>query len=292
MKKIGLVIGESADLTPEIIEKHQLGFVSYIVDWGKGKDLPGDNIYQKMREADRRGIQEFPKTSQPSPYVFRKIFEEELKKSEKILCITLSSKLSGGYNSAFQAKKLFLEEEQKRIYVFDCLNVSGGEGLFVLKAIDLIEEGKEIEEVIHQLKNFIPKVRTFGMLGDPKWLEAGGRMSHTLAALVRQMAKIGMRPLVGVKKGVVTSVALKMQAKDIPAALFRELEKETSKERKMGKKIKAAICYADNLTDVRRLKEIVENNLPGVEIVFLNSICPVIGVHVGPGTLIISWIEG
>lgn len=289
--KIGLIVGESADLTKEIIEKYGMVVVPYVVDWRDGDDLPGENIFQKMRAADKRGIENLPKTSQPSPWTFKKVFEEELKKSEKILCITLSSKLSGGYNSALQAKRMLKEAEQGQVYILDSFNVAAAEGLFDLHAQELIEKGKDIEEIMKELKEFISKVHLFGMLEDPKWLEAGGRMSHTLATLVRQMAKIGMRPLVGVKKGVVTSVALKMQAKDVPTALFRELDSETKRSREAGKRIRAAIIHADNLDGAERLKELIENELKEVEIAFLNLIDPIIGVHVGPGTLICVWHE-
>lgn len=289
MKAISLIVGETSSLSKEIIEKQGMTFIPYIVDWRDGDDLPGENIYQKMREAERQGIKTLPKTSQPSPWTFKKAFEEELKKSEKILCPTLSSKLSGGYNSAVQARKMLEKSEQKRIYIIDSLNVTAGEGLFVLKAVDLIKEGKEIEEIVGELEKFVPKVHLFGMLEDPKWLEAGGRMSHPLAVLVRQMAKIGMRPLIGLKKGVVTSVALKMQAKDVPMALLKELKEETKKARKEGKKIRTAVAQADNPVGAKRLKELIEKELPEVEIAFINLIDSVVGIHVGPGTLLCAW---
>lgn len=286
MKSISLVVGETASLPQEIIEKNGMIFVPYVIDWRDGEDLPGENIFQKMREAEKRGIKTLPKTSQPSPWTFKKIFEEALKNSEKVICITLSSKLSGGYNSALQARRMLKEEDKKHIHIIDCENVSAGEGLFNLKALDLINEGKGVERIVEELKEFIPKIHLFGMLEDPKWLEAGGRMNHTLASLVRQMQKIGMRPLIGIKDGVVKSVALRMQAKDIPTALLKELEKESK-----GKKIKVAIVHADNLKGAEKLKEMIEKEMPNVEIAFLSLIDSVIGVHVGPGTLICAWHE-
>jgi len=292
MKKIELIIGESADIPEEIIEKHQMVVVPYVVDWRDGDTIEGENIYQKMRKAEEKGIEALPKTSQPSPWTFKFFFEEELKNSEKILCITISSKLSGGYNSACQGKGTLSEEEQKRTFIIDSLNVTSGEGLFVMKAVELIEKGEDIEEIVKELKEFVPKVHLFGMLEDPKWLEAGGRMSHALATLVRQMAKIGMRPLVGLKEGIVTSVALKMQAKDRPMALFRELEKETKKEREFGKRIRVAIAHADNLEGAQRLKEIIEHEFKeNIDVAFVHLISTVIGAHVGPGTLICCWCE-
>jgi len=292
MKKIGLLIGESADVPEEIIAKYQMRVIPYILNWEGSENIPGENIYQKMREADKQGLKSLPKTSQPSPSTFKKNFEDELRDSERVLCITLSSGVSGGYNSALQARNLLKEDEQKRIFIIDSLNVTAGEGLFILKAVELIENDYKIEEIVKILKEFIPKVHLIGMIEDPKWLEAGGRMTHALANLVRQMAKIGMRPLLGLKDGVVTSVALKMRAKDRPTALFREFEKEIEEGRKSGKKIRGAITHADNLTDAQRLKGMVEKGFPDIKITFLHLISAVIGAHVGPGSLIFAWYEG
>lgn len=285
MRKIGLIVGETASLPEKIIGKYQIRVIPYIVDWPEGKDLPGENIFQKMRIANKRGIRG-PKTSQPSPALFQKAFKEELEKSEKIICITLSSGVSGGYNSALQGKKMLSVKEQERIYVIDSLNATAGEGLLTLKAQELIERGEDIEEIIEQLKEFIPKIHLIGMIKDPKWLEANGRITPALASLLRQIQKIGLRPLIGLKKGVVKPVALKMRAKDVPTALLKELRKEAG-----NRKIKIAITHADNLEEAQKLKEMIVKKVKNAEIVFLSLMDPIIGVHAGPGTLVLSWFE-
>jgi len=285
VKKIGLIVGETSSLPKETINRYQMAVIPYVIDWEEGKNLAGKNVFEKMREAEKRGIKA-PKTSQPSPFTFQKVFKEELKEYQNIICITISSKLSGGYNSALQGREMLKEDEKERVYIIDSLNATAGEGLFVLKAVELIEEGKDIEEIIRELKEFVPKVHLIGMLGDPKWLEMGGRMSHTLAVLVRQMQKIGMRPLIGLKRGVVKPVALKMQAKDIPTALLKELKKEAG-----NKKNKIGISHADNLEAALKLKEMIEKELKNAEIAFLSLMDPVVGVHTGPDTLVLSWFE-
>lgn len=113
MKNISLIVGETASLPKELIQKFGMVFIPSMVDWKDGESLLGDNIFQKIRETEKKGIKTLPKTSHPSPWIFKKIFDEELKKSEKILGITLSSKLSGGYNSALQAKEMIEEKEKK-----------------------------------------------------------------------------------------------------------------------------------------------------------------------------------
>jgi len=286
MRKIGLVVGETSSLPKEIIQEQKFAFVPYVVDWRDGENIPGENIFQKMREAEKRGIKTLPKTSQPSPWTFKKVFKEELKKSEYILCITLSSKLSGGYNSAILARGMLSNSEKEKVFVLDSLNVTAGEGLFDIRAAELIKSKKNIKEVFKELKEFIPKVHLIGFLEDPKWLEAGGRLSHPLAVLIRQMQKIGMRPLIGVKDGLVKAVSLRMRAKDIPSALFKELKRQIK-----NKKVQVAITHADNLEGAEKLKELINKELKEVEIAFVNLIDTVVGVHVGPGTLTLAWTE-
>jgi len=297
MKKIGLVIDEGADLPQEIIEKYQMAAAPIKMDWPEIENLPGKNTFQKMKRAEKRGIKSFGKTSQPSPKDFLDAFKKQLDDThpppsfDKILCLTLTSKLSGTYNSAIQAKDLLEPEQKERIFVVDTLNVTCGEALLVLKAIDLINEGEEVEEIIKELGKLIPRVRLYGMLEEVKWLEASGRISHTLANWVRRMQKIGFRPIIGIKKGVIKAIGIKAGAKDIPTALFHQFEAKTKQFRNQGKKIRVAITHGDNLKGAQRLKEMIKKELEGTEVAFINLIDNVLGVLVGPDTLILAWCE-
>ena len=289
--KIGLVIDEGADLPQDLIEKYQMATVPIKMDWPEIGNLPGENTFQKMREAEKLGIKGFGKTSQPSPKDFLDAFKKQLEKFEKIICITLTSKLSGTYNSAIQAKGILSEGDQKRIFIVDSLNASCGEGLSVLRAVDLIEQEKDTEEIVKELEKLIPQVYLYGMLEDVKWLEASGRISHTLANWVRRMQKIGVRPILGVKKGLVKAIGIKAGAKDIPTALFQELAAKTRKLRLKNKKIRAVITHGDNLERAQRLKEVVERELENAEVAFISLIDNVLGVLVGPDSLILAWCE-
>ena len=288
---VGLVVDEGADLPKEIIEKNQIATIPIKMDWPDIENLPGENTFQKMREAEKRGIKSFGKTSQPSPKDFLDSFKKQLEKFDKIFCLALTSKLSGTYNSAIQAKDLLEPEQKERIFVVDTLNITCGEALLVLKAIDLINEGEDVEEIIKELEKLIPRVRLYGMLEEIKWLEASGRISHTLANWVRRMQKIGFRPIIGIKKGVIKAIGIKAGAKDIPTALFHQFEAKTKQFRNRGKKIRVVITHGDNLERAQRLKEMVERELENTEVAFVNLIDNVLGVLVGPDTLILAWCE-
>lgn len=289
MLKIGLVVDEGTDLPREIIKKHNISVVPFKIDWPEGEDLPGENIYQKMKEGERKGMKTFVKTSQPSPKDFLEVFKKQLGKFENILCITITSKLSGTYNSAFQAKNFLEEKLQKRISLIDSLNASAGEGLLVVKAIRLIQQGIKIGEIVEELKEAVPKIHLIGMLEDPKWLEASGRLLHPFAVWVRQMQRVGIRPLLGVKKGKIRPIGIKTGVQNMSTALFKEFEAKTLTLKKRGENIKVAITHADNFKEAEALKEMVEGKMKNVEIIFFNLISSVLGGIVGPGTLVLAW---
>ena len=134
-KKIGIITDQAADLPKEIIEKHQIAVVPVKLFWPETESLPGDNIFQKMRELEKKGIESFGKTSQPSIKDFLDKYNLQLEKFEKVLCLTLTSKLSGTHNSAIQAKKFLEKNQQNKVLVVDSLSASGGQALLILKAL-------------------------------------------------------------------------------------------------------------------------------------------------------------
>jgi len=288
MDKIGLVTDEGVDFTPELIKQHQIEVVNFQMDWPDLEKLPGENTFQKMRELEKRGIKSFGKTSQPSPKAFLDAYKKQLEKFEKVLCMTITSKLSGTYNSAIQAKNILGGD---RVEIVDSLNATCGEGLLALKAIDEINQGKDIKEIIQALEKNTPKIHLYGFVADPKWLEASGRISHAITVWIKNMQKIGVRPVLGVKKGLIKPIGLKSRAKDLPAALFDQLKRKTEKERKKGKKIRVAITHGDNLKETQILKEMIEKEFKEIKISFVNLIDNVLGILVGPDALVLAWME-
>jgi len=281
---IGIVTEDVADLPAKIVERYQIEIVSLIVDWPEGENLSGENIYQKMREADKRGIKASPKTSQAAPKSYLEAFQKQLQKFDKVLCITITSKLSGCYNSAVQARSMVPTPEQ--IFILDSLTASSGQGLLVLRAIELIQEQRDIAEVLDELRKTIPQIHFWVILEDPKWLEAGGRASKSQTNWVRRMKKINLHPLIAVKDGVVAKGGV-IFAKDMAEALFKKISKESQKARKQGKRIRVIIGQADNLEGAEKLRKMLKEIKAEVPFISLGS--PVVCAHAGPGTLIAAW---
>lgn len=287
-KPIGIVVDEAADLPKDLITKYQIGIVPLNVNWPEIENIPGENIFQKIREIEKRGDKSFAKTSQPSPKVFLDVLKKQLENFDKLICLTITSKHSGTYNSGCQAKR-FLGEEGKNVFIVDSLNGTAGLGLIALKVADLIEKGKSVEEILKELENFISQVHLYALLEDPKRLEASGRISSTVANWIRRAQKIGVRPLIGIKKGEIKAIGIKTGAKDIPTALFREIEAKTKDLRSQGKRIQVVITHGDNLERAQRLKEMIEKDLENIEVAFVNLIDNVLGAILGPDALALAW---
>jgi DegV family protein with EDD domain len=283
---IGIVTEDVSDLPEKILDRYQIETAKVILDWPAGEQLPGENIYQKMREAAQQEIKEFPKTSQATPKSYLDAFKKQLIKFDKVLCLTLSSKVSGCYNSALQAKEMLPEDQRERVYILDTLNAAASQGLLVLRAIELIQEQREINEVIEELKKLIPKTHLYIIFEDPQWIEAGGRVSKSQANWIRRMKKLNLHPLITIKKGIISKGGI-IFAKDIAEALFKKISKESQKARKENKKIRVIISHADNLEGAEKLRKILKKIK--AEVPFVNLASPIICAHAGPGTLIAAW---
>ncbi len=288
-ENISIVTENIADLSSEILKEHQIETVSCQLSWPESESLLGANIYQKMREADSLGIKTLPKTSQPSPKAYLNAFKKQLQKSNKVLCITISSKLSGSYNSAKQAKNFLGPDGENRVFIIDSLNVTAGQSLLILRAIELVRERKEISEVIAGIKDSIPNIHFHAFAKDPKWLEAGGRISPQMTSWMKRFQKIHLYPFVGIKDdGVIKAMGV-ARGKNIPEALFRQIKGKSKEAIKQGKKIRLVITHCDNLEAAEKLKKNLEEKM-NTEITFVNLVNPIVGAHLGPGSLTAAWM--
>jgi DegV family protein with EDD domain len=244
-----------------------------------------------MRELEKRGIKSFGKTSQPSPKDFLDKYEEQLKLFNDIICITFTSFHSGSHNSAVLAKQLLDPEKREKVNIVDSLNATGGQALVILKAIELIESKMEIADIVQELEEFTDQVHLSVMFEQTKWLEASGRISSAVANVMRGMARIGIRPVLSIKKGKLVPAGLRTRAKEIPDVLLRQFEKETQKSREKGSRIRAVITHGDYPEGALRLKEKIEKAYSNVDVAFVNIINDVLGAPTGPNTLALAWCE-
>jgi len=273
-KKIGLVTDDICSLPEKLVNQYQIEIVKTKLFFPEWEKFPERNLYQMMKETKAT-----PKTSAPSPGDYLKAYKKVLERLEKVLVITLTSKLSATYSSARQAKELM--SDPSKIIIFDSWQASVPEGLLILKAAELIKQGKNIEEIVKTLENLREKVKLFGFLETTYWVEKIGRMSHWQATAFKVLKGLGVQPMIGIKKGKVGLTGFNFWTKDVFKALFNQLRHQAKK----AKKIQVGINYTDNIDLAYKLKEKVEKEL-GAEVLFISLAPPIVGANSGPGTLL------
>lgn len=279
---IGIVTDDVAGLLPKILERYQIEIVKIKCDWPEVEKFPGENLYQKMREAEKEGVKTLPKLSQANPQDYLRAYQKQLEKFEKVLCLTISSELSGCYNSALRAREMTGFPE--KIFVFDSRTAAGAQALLVLKAIELILAGEEIRDIIQELESSIKNVRLLAVIEDPEWIENTGRMTKSQADWLRKMKKLRLYPFIELKNGKIQKGGI-VFAKDEIETLFKKAEKESRGHE--DKKIRAIIQHADCPDKAEILKRDLKEKI-GFEVPFISLAPPIIGAAAGPGTLILS----
>lgn len=157
-----------------------------------GVTLTNRQFYEKLIETE-----ELPATSQITPAEYAEAFCEACRESDTVLCITISQKLSGSFQSAVIAA----EDFAGRVWVLDSENVSVGEQLLVRYAVQKAEEGLSAPEIAACLEKQRRRIRLIALLDTLEYLKRGGRISKT-AALAG--ALLSIKPVIAIEDGAVT----------------------------------------------------------------------------------------
>lgn len=157
-----------------------------------------------------------PKSACPSPEKFMEAYRTE---AENVFVFTLSSKLSGSYNSAELGKKLYHEKYgEKNIYVCDSQSASCGETQLAFKAVQWSKEGLAFEEICKRLADYRDHMNTYFVLNNLETLRKNGRLSGVKALVA---STLSIKPVMGADKGEIRQLG---QAIGIKKALARMAE--------------------------------------------------------------------
>ena len=171
---VKIIVDSTADLTPEVAQ--QVKTVPLTIHFGEkqyvsGVDIDSKKFYEMLVESDV-----LPTTSQPTPYAFSQVFQEVVDAGDTAVCLTVSSKLSGTYQSA----SIAAEEFPGKIFVVDTLTVAIGGGILAEYALQLANSGMEAEELAQALLAQRQKVRVLALVDTLEYLKKGGRISSTV----------------------------------------------------------------------------------------------------------------
>lgn len=196
---IRLIIDSASDIPRSYAEAHHMTFLPLPVTIGDRQYLSGVDITPQQFHALLIESDCLPVTSQISPFVFSGAIRDALAAGETPVILTLSSKLSGTYQSALIAASDFDEE----IYIVDGKNVSLGLAVLIYYAQTLIDRGCSAKSLAAALCEARERVRVLALFDTLEYLKKGGRISAA-AAMVGGMLSI--KPVVTVRNGLIEVV--------------------------------------------------------------------------------------
>lgn len=277
--KTRIIIDCTMDLSPEL--KSKVNIVPLTVHFGDEEYIDGVTIdhkafYEKLVETDVH-----PSTSQATPDAFAKEYEKAKAAGESAVVITLSSKLSGTYQSARIAA-----EDYENIFLVDSGSVTIGGGILVEYALRLLNEGLEAKEIAEKLEEAKKKIIIIALVDTLEYLKKGGRISKTVAFAG---AVLNIKPVLAVEDGEITILGKARGSKMGNNLLVQEIEKSGGVDFGMP-----VLLGYSGLSDALLLKYIEDSKSLwecGLDEIHYTSIGSVIGTHAGPGAIAAAFFK-
>ena len=268
-----IVTDSTSDIPQEFIDRLNIKVVPLNVHFGEttykdGVEISPDEFFEKLTTGSI-----FPSTSQPSIGEFIEAYEETWEGENEIVSIHISSKLSGTYNSAFQAIKQI--EGKITIHLVDSLMASMSTGLAVISAAIAAKEGKSGQECAAIAQNILGKSSIYVMLDTLEFLEKGGRIGKA-RSLLGSILKI--KPLLTIESGEISEFG---KARSRRAALSKL--QQAASEFNPAQQI--AVVYSTGEEDALNFANSLEKFLPEQQKPIVSRVGPVIGTHAGPNVI-------
>lgn len=276
---IKVLVDSSSDFSFEDAHKLNMEFVPITVsinekDYLDGINLDRNEFYDLIRKSP-----EFPKTSQPSPHEFERYFKEAKKNNDEIICILLSSELSGTCQSAHLARNMV---DYDGIHIIDSLSATVPIWVMANYALKLIKDGNTAIEIVEKVNMLKSKIKLLACVDTLEYLYKGGRLSRT-SAIVGEIANI--KPLITLTpEGKVEVVgkcigrvkALNQISKNISTASINE-------------DFPIYTLYTYGTENCEKLEEKLSKE--GLSTTSRMQIGPTIGAHIGAGAFGVVYVE-
>jgi DegV family protein with EDD domain len=279
MHKVNIVIDSTVYLPEEIIKKEQLKVVSLNV-------LEGDQSYKELEINNEFVFSTLNSgkslsTSQPSPNEFLEVYEKLVKEgSEFIFVIGLSKGVSGTYQSAILAQKMF--DKPEIVYVFDTNNAAFGTELLTLELIKLRNKGLAKDDIINKMNDIISKTSLYFTVENLHSLQKGGRLSKT-QAFIGTLLKV--KPVIKMIDG-----KLKLVHKERTfGKLYDYLMNEIANDAKENQKLHIRLLHINSVDANTIMKEKIKTAYPNAVITESNYIGPVFSIHIGDKGFGVTW---
>ena len=281
MRKVALITDSTAYLPPSLLEEYSIEVIALSVIWdgdtfADGIDITPAEFYARLSTSST-----LPSTSQPSAGAFKEVFQGLLDQGKDVAAILISSGISGTVNSALQAQ---VELGSERIEVIDSRTAGMAAGLQVLAAARKASQNGSLAEVAEIARRAQEHTDVVFAVDTLEFLHKGGRIGGAKRFLG---SMLNIKPILEMKEGAIDAVD---QVRTQRRALDRLIELI---EEKAGEEtpLRMAIMHSNVPDQAAALLEEVKGKFKPEEI-HLAELSPVIGTHVGPGTLAIACLHG
>lgn len=276
-----------SDFSKEEIEEYGIEVVPFYVNFDDeflkvGVDITTEAFFNRL--STEKGV--FPKTSQPNPHDYIEACEPYLKARKDIVILTLSSKLSGSYNSAMVATDILKEEYPEReIMIIDSLNGSIAQGLILREMIKMRDAGYSLVRTTELTRKVMETTRVYFTLDTLEYLKRGGRVGPTTAFVG---GILGLRPILQLEDGEVSQLD-NVRGKKNVLRLIEEAMVSALEDEKENVCISIGHIFSEK--DAVTFKGNLETAL-GISIETpITEVGATIGAHAGPGALALAYCK-
>lgn len=277
--KTRIIVDSTADLMPDI--KRRVHTVPLTLRFGEEEYIDGVTIdhkrfYEKLMESDV-----LPTTSQGTPHAFVQEYEKAKEAGESAVVITVSSKVSGTYQSAVIAASGY-----ENLYVVDSGTGTVGHGILVEFALRLLDEGLSAKEIAERLEEAKKRIVIVALVDTLKYLQKGGRISKSIALTGKIL---NIKPVLSAVDGVIQMVGKARGSKRGNHQLVHEIEKAGGVDFE-----KPVLLGYSGLSDAPLLKFIEDSShiwVGHTEQLKYTTIGSVIGTHAGPGAVVVAFYK-
>jgi DegV family protein with EDD domain len=275
---VKIVTDTLSDITGDLAKEWGLTVVPLYVRFGK--EMFRDRVEITTEEFYRRLVNEpvLPSTTQPTPNDFAEVYQKLAQETDEILVVVVSSKLSGTYQSATQAKDYM--KNRCHIEVVDSLTVALAEGLIVLAAARAVKEGADLKKAAETARKAVPRSHLIAYFDTLKYLAKGGRIGKAQGLLG---SVLSVKPILTVKDGEMAPLT---RVRSMSAGLDYLYNLAAG----YGKIEGLAVEHATTPEDADNLVNRLGNIYPR-EHIYRSVISPVIGTYAGPNALALIILE-
>ncbi|NMA84334.1 MAG: DegV family protein [Epulopiscium sp.] len=289
MKPFQIISDSSCDIADVLLKQYNIELIPFYISFDQEKyakerkEISLSQFYHTLRQEDI-----FPKTSLPSVQDYMNKFRPYLEQDVDILCFCLSSKFSGSYQAAVTARQILLEEEKLNgnIIIVDSIQATAGQGLVVLEAAKMKEQGLPLEKVAECINQLKETSRIMFTVDTLEYLQKGGRIGKA-GALVGTI--LNVKPILYLQEGELHPYGVmrgrKKAIKKLIAMTAEHIESNSLVEYEFG------IAHGNCEEDAILLKSFLKKELNiDIHLPFF-EIGTTIGTNTGPDALGICFIK-